>query len=63
MKKREEREIQLYHIIKRINKDIEFYSDRGEIIYQAIKNNCTTTQLNHIFIELKVEYERYRGIE
>ena len=61
MKIREEREMQLYNILKRINKDINFYSDRSEIVYEAIKDNCTTTQLNQIFIALNVAYKDYKG--
>ena len=60
MKKREQREMQLYDILKRIEKDIDFYSDRGEIIYNAIKDNCNTTQLNHILIQLNVSYNELK---
>lgn len=60
MKKREQREMQLYDILKRIEKDIDFYSDRSEIIYHAIKDNCSTTQLNHILIQLNVSYNELK---
>lgn len=61
MKKREEREMLLYHVLKTINKDIDFYNDGSEIIYQAIKDNCSTTQLNQIFIQLTNGYKNYKG--
>lgn len=60
MKKREQREMQLYNLLKRIEKDIDFYSDRSEIIYHAIKDNCNTTQLNHILIQLNVSYNELK---
>ena len=59
MKIREQREMQLYHILKVINKDIDFYNDRSEIVYQAIKDNCSTTQLNQIFIQLAANLDPY----
>lgn len=62
MKIREQREMQLYHILKVINKDIDFYNDRSEIVYQAIKDNCSTSQLNQIFIQLTKDYKNYKGI-
>ena len=60
MKIREQREMQLYDLLKRIEKDIGFYSDRSEVIYHAIKDNCNTTQLNHILIQLNVSYNELK---
>lgn len=58
---REERKMILYHRLKEICKDVTFYNDCSEIIYQSIINNVSTTELNQINIYLHNELRKYKN--
>ena len=57
---RESRKQQLYQKLKQASKIVDFRPDLAEIIYSTIVDNVTTTQLNHILIDLNRLLEDYQ---
>ena len=57
---RESRKQQLYQKLKQAFKIVDFSPDLAEIIYSTIVDNVTTTQLNHILIDLNRLLEEYQ---
>lgn len=57
---RESRKQQLYQKLKQVSKIVNFRPDLAEIIYSTIVDNVTTTQLNHILIDLNRLLEEYQ---
>ena len=57
---REVRKQQLYQKLTRAFKIVDFSPDLAEMIYSTIADNVTTTQINHILIDLNRLLEEYQ---
>lgn len=59
---REQRLKQLYGNLRNVVKEIDFKSDLAEVLYHALNNSLSTTQLNQFLISLNNELKNYKEI-
>lgn len=59
---RERRLKQLYGNLRNVVKEIDFKLDLAEVLYHALDNSLSTTQLNQFLISLNNELKNYKEI-